>query len=70
MNEAYLRELLGGAELPEPLHRVLESSSPHPLVSQAMPPKLFRLLDESCTPMQQGQRVACGMRPRASSFSR
>ena len=46
MNEAYLRELLGGAELPKPLHHVMESSSPHPLVSQAMPPKLFRLLDE------------------------
>ena len=45
MNEAYLRELLAIRAPRTAAPRAWEYS-PHPLVSQAMPPKLFRLLDE------------------------
>jgi AraC-like DNA-binding protein len=46
MSEERLRELLGVSELPDPFRRVTESEDPCPLVSQAMTPALFRLLDE------------------------
>jgi AraC-like DNA-binding protein len=41
-----LRELLGVEELPEAFRTVTESKDPYPLVSQAMTPRLYRLLDE------------------------
>jgi AraC-like DNA-binding protein len=46
MSEARLRELLGVRQLPEAFRCVTESEEPHPLVSRAMTPRLFRLLDE------------------------
>lgn len=46
MGERRLRELLGTRELPEAFQRVTTSPDPHPLVSQAMTPRLFRLLEE------------------------
>jgi len=46
MSARRLRELLGVSELPQPFRRVTDSDDPHPLVSQAMTPALFRLLDE------------------------
>jgi AraC-like DNA-binding protein len=46
MSAGRLRELLGVSELPQAFRGVTESNDPHPLVSQAMTPGLFRLLDE------------------------
>ncbi|MFT3769338.1 MAG: helix-turn-helix transcriptional regulator [Minicystis sp.] len=46
LSERRLRELFGAAELPEAIRRVTESEAPHPLVSQAMTPALYRLLEE------------------------
>jgi AraC-like DNA-binding protein len=46
MSQACLRDLLGVTELPRAYREVTESRDPYPLVSQAMTPKLFGLLDE------------------------
>ena len=46
MSEGRLRELLGVRELPEAFRQVTESQDRYPLVSRAMTPGLFRLLDE------------------------
>lgn len=46
LGEGRLRELLGVAQLPEAIRSVTESEQPHPLLSQAMTPGLFGLLDE------------------------
>ncbi|MEW5854707.1 MAG: AraC family transcriptional regulator [Myxococcota bacterium] len=46
MSERQLCELLGVPVLPAALRTVTESSKPFPLLSQAMTPRLFRLLDE------------------------
>ena len=46
MSAVRLRELLGLATLPEAFRHVIESRDPYPLISQAMTPRLYRLLDE------------------------
>jgi AraC-like DNA-binding protein len=46
MGAARLRELLGTSELPEAFARVTGSAAPFALVSYAMTPALYRLLDE------------------------
>jgi AraC-like DNA-binding protein len=46
MDAARLRELLGTSVLPQVFARLTESETPFALVSQAMTPGLYRLLDE------------------------
>jgi AraC-like DNA-binding protein len=41
-----LRELLGVTELPQAFRRVLDSKDPYPLITRALTPALYRLLDE------------------------
>jgi AraC-like DNA-binding protein len=46
MSAARLRELWGSSALPDVFRNVIESRGDDPLISQAMTPRLFRLLDE------------------------
>jgi AraC-like DNA-binding protein len=46
LSERRLRDLLGVAELPSPFRRVSDGKQGAPLLSEAMTPRLLRLLDE------------------------
>lgn len=46
LSAARLQELLGTAELPSAFRALRDGAAPHALVSQALPPRLFRVFDE------------------------